>query len=152
MFEANIWGMMFYGKEIAGLHGPENSYGVHLYTFVGATLLFIRHADTMIRELGYSGPLHVQARIRALREHPWLYANYGGLAERETGSGLDDELEFPIPTTSEAMREKPDTVAMEILRYVFFSVNWPDLIDTQAKRKDLLRKAYRYNNWNPPEG
>jgi hypothetical protein len=23
MFEANIWGMMFYGKEIAGLHGPE---------------------------------------------------------------------------------------------------------------------------------
>ena len=121
----------------------QNSYGVHLYPFVGATLLFIRHADTMMRELGYPGPLHVQARIRALRDHPWLYANYGGLAERETGSGLDGELEFPIPPTTEAM---------EILRYVFFSVNWPDLIDTQAKRKDLLRKAYRYNNWNPPEG
>jgi hypothetical protein len=149
MFEANVWGMMFYGKKIADSHGPTQTYGIHLYEFVGTMLSCIRHADTMLQALGYSGPIHIRASLKSLCEAPWLYSeSYGGIFDKKMESQLDDEVEFSISTTTDNLRNEPDGVAMEILRYVFYSVNWLDLIDTQSKQEDLLRKGYYYNGWS----
>jgi hypothetical protein len=153
IFEANIWGMMFYSTKIAESDNPEQTLGIHLYRVVGTILLFVRHAATMLNALGYSGPIHIEMRLSALRGVPWLHNFALGSAEmyREGGSELDDEFEFSIPTVKEVLCEKPDSIVMEMLRYIFFSVNWSDLIDTQPKLETLLRTGYQYNFWYSPD-
>jgi hypothetical protein len=150
MVEANVWGMIFYCSKIADKHGGSDPiYGIHLYQFVGTTLLFIRHADTILHELGYVGPIHVQVGLRFLRDVPWLYGrpDTSGIFVNKMESQLDDELEFALATTVEDLREKLDEIVRKVLSYVFFAVNWPDLIDTDAKLQDLIRMGYRYNSW-----
>jgi Putative DNA-binding domain len=150
MFEVNVWGMLFYGTRIDdNLSGTR---GIHLYGFVGETLLFLRHAGKIIQALGYSGPIHVQMKITKIRDVPWLYGtqNIAGIFS-EKGSVLDDDCEFAISTTCEILREKTDGIVMDLLRYVFFSVNWPDLIDSQTKLEELLRMGYQYNSWPVPQ-
>ncbi|MFI5114094.1 MAG: helix-turn-helix domain-containing protein [Terriglobales bacterium] len=149
MFEANVWGMVFYCTKIADADNPVHAFGIHLYGFVGTIMLFMRHAETILRTLGYSGPLHVQMSLHGMRDVQWLYGSTG--IYTQNGSVLDDDVEFSIPTTSDGLRENLDGVLMDILRYVFFSVNWPGLIDQQSKLEDLLRSGYQYNMWFPPE-
>jgi hypothetical protein len=149
MFEANVWGSMFYCAKIADSDNPANTFGIHLYSFVGTTMLFIRHAETMLRELGDSGPIHIQMRLSAIREVPWLHGSIG--INVKQGSSLDDQVELSISTSSELLREKTDGVVIELLRHAFLSVNWPDLIDTRSKLEDLLRSGYQYNSWYVPE-
>jgi hypothetical protein len=56
IFEANVWGMLFYGTEI-----DNNTRGtpgiIHSPHFVGCVLVFLKHAGIMLRLLGYSGPI-----------------------------------------------------------------------------------------------
>jgi len=59
IFEANVWGMLFYATAIEGNH--YRSVGIHLGDFVGHILVFLRHAGNMMKAFGYSGPLHSQA-------------------------------------------------------------------------------------------
>jgi hypothetical protein len=61
-------------------------------------------------------------------------------------SGLDDAFGLSVSTTVENLREKPDDVAIELLRSIFFSLNWSDLVDTQAKLVDLIQKGHGFNN------
>jgi len=56
-------------------------------------------------------------------------------------------MEFSISVSREELQEKPDDVLKEILKYVFFSVNWPGLIDTEEKLLDLIQMGRRYNTW-----
>lgn len=68
--------------------------------------------------------------------------------ESRPGSPLDDDVAFSVNTTIEEFREKPDRIAMDLLRIIFFSVNWPGIV---AKPQDfiaLIRKGYKYNFWN----
>jgi hypothetical protein len=152
-FEANVWGMMFYCTKIAGADNQAQKFGIHLYRVVGTLLLFMRHAGTMLKALGYSGPIHIEMRLSAIRGVPWLHTFASGAAEvyEEGGSELDDEFEFSIPAVTDALFDKPDGLVMEMLRYIFFAVNWPDLIDTQAKIETLIRTGYQYNFWYAPE-
>jgi hypothetical protein len=66
------------------------------------------------------------------------------------GSELDDDVAFSVTTSSDALSEKPDGVAMEVLRYIFFSANLPDLIDPPHQLEDLVRMGYKYNFWTEP--
>jgi hypothetical protein len=152
-FEANVWGMIFYCTKVAGADNLAQKFGIHLYGFVGTLLLFMRHAGTVVKALGYSGPIHIEMRLSAIRGVPWLHTFALGAAEmyEESGSELDDEFEFSIPTVSDVLFDKSDNLVMEMLRYIFFSVNWPDLIDTQAKIETLIRAGYQYNFWHAPE-
>jgi hypothetical protein len=149
IFEGNVWGMTFYRTKIADDDNPGKTYGIHLYGFAGTTILFLRHARAMIQALGYSGPIDVQMSLYSMREVPWLYGahGYGGGIFTQKGSELDDDVEFSISTSSELLCEKPDNIVMELLRYVFFSVNWSSLIDTQQKVEDLIQMGYKYNGW-----
>lgn len=151
MFEANVWGMLFYCTKIGETYNPsETGLVIHLHGFVGHTLLFIHHADAMLQALGYAGPIRIEATISSILRTPWLYAS-GSSSAIFSGSELDDEVSFSITTTNELLREKPNGVATDLLRYVFFSVNWPDLINTPRKLEDLILKGYAYNSWPHPD-
>lgn len=145
MFEASVWGMMFYCSKIADDLNPAHIFGIHLYGFVGTTMLFLRHAEAMLQALGYSGPLHIQMTLDEMRGVQWLYGAPGIYTAE--GSKLDDRMEFSISASREELQEKPDDVLKEILKYVFFSVNWPGLIDTEEKLLDLIQMGRRYNTW-----
>jgi hypothetical protein len=147
IFEVNIWGMLFYGTKIDGDH--NGTFGIHLYEFVGHVLAFIKHAGDMLPKLGYSGPILVETALASVLGVPWLYAEQGGFPASRPGSELDDSVEFSISTTSEALRDRPDGVAMDVLRYVFFSVNWPGLVEG-SNLENLVRFGYQYNSWPPP--
>ena len=67
-----------------------------------------------------------------------------------SGSELDDEVEFAIETTSEALRESPDSVAKDVLREVLFSVNLSRLVDTPQKLGNMVLGGYDYNSWPRP--
>jgi hypothetical protein len=139
LFEANIWGMLFYCTKIA------DANSIHLYGFVGYLVLFLRHAEKVLRALGYAGPIYIETTLASMRGIPWLLHEQGLVPT--AGSELDNDVAFSITTTSEELCEKPDDIAMDILRYVFFSVNWPDLIDTPKKLEELVLRGYKFNYW-----
>jgi Putative DNA-binding domain len=146
IFEANVWGMLFYGKEIE--HQVNEEVGIHLHDFLGCVLLFIHHADKMLQVLGYSGPILIETALSSILGAQWFHSLEGSwISNRPPGPELDDNFAFTIETTSAALHERPDGIAMELLRYIFFSVNWPDLIDTPQKLNDLVLRAYDYNFW-----
>jgi len=143
IFEANVWGLMFYGTGIARKH--DTQFGIHLGEFAGFISLFIDHAGKMLRALGYSGPVLIETVMTAMRGVPWLNPQEGWLSPRD-GSVLDDEVQFPIVTSDDMLTAKPDLVAMEIIQYVLFAVNSPLTIDSQ-NLETLIRNGHIYNNW-----
>jgi hypothetical protein len=149
MLEANVWGLLFYASEIE--QKRENYSGVHLNHFLGQLLVFIEHACLMLREIAYVGPLIIEMRLESMCGVPWVYF-YQGVAPR-TGpaSELDDEASFSIATTSETLGEKPDRIAMDLIRYVFFAMNWVDAADSDEKLEDLVKSGYLYNRRRAPE-
>ena len=152
MFEVNIWGTLFYCAKIADADNPSRTWGIHLYGFLGHILLFLHHSDQMLRALGYTGPLCVEVRLSSMLSAPWLHG--GGLGGSaifsRPGSELDNDVAFLVSTTGELLRENPDAIARDVFSYVFFSVNWPDLIDTPQRLDDLVRMGYKYNSWSLP--
>jgi hypothetical protein len=152
IFEANIWGLLFFCTKIDGDH--SGGFGIHLYELVGLILVFIRQAEKMLGSMGYSGPIVIETALTSLLKVQWLHAPAGiggGIVATKQGSELDDDVAFRITSTRDALREKPDGIAMEMLQYIFFSVNWPDLIDSQQKLEELVRKGYSFNLWQQPD-
>lgn len=149
IFEANIWGMVFYGTQIDGEH-TTGTRAIHLYEFVGSVLIFVRQAAGLLQLLGYSGPVLIEATLASIRGVPWLYTQQGVWLESKAGSELDDDVSFSITTTTEGLRERPDGIVMDVLRYVFFSVNWPSLVQT-PHLENVLRSGYAFNSWQQPE-
>jgi hypothetical protein len=152
--EANVWGLLFYGVQIEDDHyagGQQNIRGIHLNQFIGSILVFIYHAQEMIQGLGYSGPLLVETALTSLRNVQWLFSPGGNpWIETKAGSVLDDDVTFSIDTSSDELRERPDGVVMNILRYIFFSVDWPGLTEP-LKLEQMVRNGYTYNSWGQPK-
>jgi len=149
MFEMNTWGTLYYGTPVANNDNIQVIYGIHLFGFVGYLLLFIRHAATVLRVLGYTGPIYIEVVLGSIRSIPWLRSSSPeGSAMR--GSELDNDVTFSIDTTSEAIFLEPDKIATDILRYVLYSVNLPGLVDSLEKLKQLIRGGYEYNFWRIP--
>jgi schlafen family protein len=148
LFEVNVWGMLFYGARI--YFESEEISGINLSAFLGYVLFFIRHGAKMLQSLGYSGPIAIETTLSPILGVNWLH-EWAGYPQAEPGSVLDDEVTLTVPTTSEALREKPDGVAMEVFRHVFFSVNCSGLADTPQTLEQLVRKGYEFNRWAPPQ-
>jgi len=147
MHEANIWGMLFYGVQLM-YESHENVTGVHLHHLLGCLSLFVRHADLLLRAMGYSGPTTIVARLDSIQGVRWLHGLDGPWASvRPPGPELDNDVTISIPATTEVLREKPDAVTIDLLRYIFFSLNWSDLIDTEEKLNELVLRGYDYNFW-----
>jgi hypothetical protein len=147
IFEANIWGMIFYATKVYEDHNGTS--GIHLGQFVGSLLLFIEHSAKLQRLFGYSGPIDVELAVDSLLTVKWLDPRQGWFIERP-GSELDDEIGFTIFTTSDEFRDKPDGIVRELLRNTFFAVNWAALVDTPQQIESLIRSGYTFNFWNQP--
>ncbi len=154
LLEANVWGMVFYATRLDEMDHPGHRgsalTGIHLYEFVGHLLLFLRHANDLFRRTGLIGSILIEASLRSIRERKWVYARelIPGMSPMGTTrppSGLDDEFALSVPTTVEFLREKSDEVAMEIVRSIFFSLDWGDVVDSQEKLKTLIQQGRQFD-------
>jgi len=148
--EANVWGMVFYAVRLDEELHPGGLSGIHLYEFVGHLLIFLQHANDLFRLTGQVGPILIEASLQSIRDRQWVYAHQPipGIAPIGTirpPSGLDDEFALSVPTTVENLCEGPDGVAMEIVRSIFFSLDWGGVVDTQAKLETLIRQGHGFN-------
>jgi hypothetical protein len=119
IFEANVWGMPFYGARI-WVKSKEAS-GVNLSAFLGYVLLFVHHAAKLLQALGYSGPVTIEVSLSPILRVNWLH-DWAGYPQALGGSQVDDEIVLEVPATTEDLRERPDSVAAAVFRQVFFSV------------------------------
>jgi hypothetical protein len=147
ILEANVWGMVYYATEIE--RTSKGLDGIHLNHFLGQTLVFLSHASATLGEIGYSGPLTIEMRLEGLCGTPWLYFDVDRPAKGPS-SELDDDVAFAIEATGDMLAKKRDSVAMDLLRYVFFATNWTDMADSPEKLERLVRSAYGYNMWKEP--
>ena len=148
-FEASVWGALFYAVELDTDHGPTKARmeGIHTYQVVGYILLFVRHAAKILRAIGYSGPLLIEVALGSILGVPWLRAAYGVLMQSDVRSVLDDDVGFSIRTTAEELLRRSDGIAVEIVRRVFLSVNWPGMVDSAQECERLIRSGYEFNSW-----
>jgi Putative DNA-binding domain len=154
LLEANVWGMVFYATRLDEVDYPGHRgnplTGIHLYEFVGHLILFLRHANDLFRLTGLMGSILIEASLRSIRDRRWVYARevargMSPMGTTRPSSGLDDEFTLSVPTTVELLREQSDEVAMEIVRSIFFSLDWGELVDGQAKVEALLEQGHYFN-------
>jgi len=145
IFEVNVWGMLFYATKVEEDH--HLATGIHLSEVVGYLLLFIRHSGTMLQSLGYSGPIHIEITLNSLLNAQWLLPQQGAWFSTRPGSELDDTVAFSVATTSDLLRDDPHSVVADLLRYLFFAVNWSGLVDSQEKIGQLVAAGRKYNFW-----
>jgi len=148
--EANVWGMVFYATRLDEEEHPGNLSGIHLYEFVGHLLIFLKHANDLFLLTGLVGSVLIEASFHSVRERKWVYAHQPipgmvPIGTTRPASGLDDEFALSVPTTVEHLCENPDEVAIEILRSIFFSLDWGSLVDSQEKLGTLIQQGRRFN-------
>jgi hypothetical protein len=144
LLEATTWGSLFYATEIE-LERKDAYLGIHVFHFVGQLLVFLEHAGRVLTGLGYGGPLHIVMRMRAIRGVPWIYFQ-DGFPVTGPASMLDDRVEFSWSSTEPELTDKRDAVAIELLRVVLFSTNWPSSTE-QVTLQAYIRGGYKYNSW-----
>ena len=89
-------------------------------------VMSLLHAGKMLQAMGYAGPLLIYSLLSSVLGVPWLQSMYGGAVMLpKSGSELDDEVDFSMATTCEAILERPDGVAMELLRRICSPVKFP---------------------------
>jgi hypothetical protein len=145
IFEANIWGLLFYTAKIEDQEEDKSS--IHLPRAVGLVLLFTRHAMTALNAIGYAGPIVIEVRLSSVLRVDWLYFTQRTFANRKSGSELDENVVFSITTTTDRLREEFRQTAMDLLQYILFSVNLSRFADTPKKLEQLIEDGYGYNFW-----
>ena len=159
-FEVNAWGMLFYGVHVHMQHEVQVGNvtriieGIPLSEFLGCILFFVRYSHVLLKALGYFGSLTVWISLKPIDRVKWIddWRGFpGDFPDAADASPLDDELTLEIPIDSEAIEKKPDGIAAEIFRRVFFSVNCANFVKTQSDVEHLLRRGYQYNNWKLPD-
>jgi hypothetical protein len=148
-FEANVWGMSFYGTQIDVI--TQGVAGVHTYHFAGYVLAALRHAAHLLDFFGYSGPILVEIAITSILGVPWLTAPDGFLRSGSS-SELDNDVIFSIPTSTDEMGEDSRDLDKAVLRKAFYAVNLARFVDTDPRLESLRSRAYEYNFWRHPTG
>ncbi len=147
LMEANVWGMLSYAVCIA--KEAEHYRGVHTGNFVGCVLVFLEHALQTFQKLGLTASLQVEVRMEGIRGIPWIEFPYGRNASVEAAQPkLDDAVAFTLPTTTDALTRSRDQLAVEILRIVFFAIDWPAAAESSEVSK-FVAWGYKHNRWDP---
>jgi len=145
IFEVNAWGMFYYVVRVDEDHNAMR--GIYVRQFVGYLLLFLKHTGQVLKSLGYSGPLEIRIALDALLSVQWLDIQQGTWYSAKPGSELDNDVKFSLSTMREQLSDRPDAIVMELLRYVFFAVNWSDMVNSQQKLEKLIREGKEFNRW-----
>jgi Putative DNA-binding domain len=144
LLEANIWGMLSYATGIG--EEREQFRGIHTPQFLGYILVFLKHAARIMRDLGLMTSVHVEVLLHGVRGIPWVHFPSGFPAHGPC-SVLDDTVSFSLTATTETLMQSRDQFAMDLLRLVFFAMNWPGTADDPAKLAALVRWGNEYNGW-----
>src|SRR5437879_12125301 len=72
--EITVWGHLFYAVEVQDEHevqpgSAEKVVGIHSNAIVGYLLVFLAHATSVLKMLGYDGPRILRAQMRST---PWV--------------------------------------------------------------------------------
>jgi len=151
MVEVGVWGNLFYALEIERLTGEQGHQvaGIHLYAFLGHVLVFLEHARRIYRRMGYSGSLFVRAILRRVRGKPFIYADPYGSQEVGPSSRIDDEVIVEFSTPADRLYTHRDDVAGDLLKTLFFALNWPDQAADPGLIANLVAKGAYFNSWAP---
>jgi hypothetical protein len=150
LIEITVWGHLFYAVEMEDLHqdekGAEQARGIHSNAIVGYLLVFLEHASSVLKGLGYDGPLLVNVQMVRIRGVPFLAFPYN--APKEVGAApFDDTLSFEVGTSSTALATDRDSVVGEIIKTIFLALNWSAPALGPNAVKQLIEKGKEYNYW-----
>jgi hypothetical protein len=147
--EVNIWGLLFYGVRLD--RDVLGGSGISLVDFVGHLLLYVRHSGQLLRRMGYSGPLHIESSLGPINGVKWYRSarNHAGFTQSAC-SELDNTITFSISPTREELADRPDGIALDILRVILFAVNASGVAESQQKLEELIREGFEANFWNNP--
>jgi hypothetical protein len=148
--EANVWGMVFYTVALNEKTHPSSPEGIHLGEFVGHLLLFLQHASDLFQLTGLIGSILIDTSLLAIRDRKWLYPQQVAPGMPSFGavrppSGLDDAFALSVSTTVENLRRNPENIAMELLRSIFFSLDWSGLIANETQLGELIHYGHKFN-------
>jgi hypothetical protein len=145
--EANVWGLLYYVSEIERVY--EKVTGIHLSSLLGHILVFLEHARQLYSILGYDGTIEVRLILERIRGKPFLYFPMN-IPEIGPSSRLDDSFGFDLLISSSRLKSQRDDVATDILRTLFFAMNWPDVATSSDSIKQCLQYGYEFNFWQAP--
>ncbi len=148
LLEFNVWGLLYYATEIE--RKDKTWEGIHLYHFLGHLLVFLSHAKRIMETFHMVGPIEIELRLDAVLGVHWIYAE-SNQPVQGPASLLDNSVTFSLSLSAERLRERTDGVAMDLLEYVLFAMNWASMVENKQQLRDLLRSAYEYNQWSIPE-
>jgi hypothetical protein len=148
LLEMTVWGHLFYAVEFEDVftdeRGGEQARGIHSHALVGYLLVFLEHARSVLKMLGYDGPLLVQVQMVRIRGIPFLY--FPNNTPEEIGAApFDDALSFDVSTSSTALATDLDNVAGEIAKTIFLALNWSAQALGLNAVKQIIQKGHDYN-------
>ena len=149
LVEANVWGQFTYSCEIEYLIGGEglDNAGIHLNAFLGHILVFLEHARTIYHKIGYNGSLLLRTLLKRVQGKHFLHFPDGNSPVPGPASRIDDEISFDISISAGKLNEQRNEVAGELLKTLFFSLNWPEQGADSSAIMALLDAAAAYNSW-----
>jgi hypothetical protein len=150
LLEITVWGHVFYAVELEDVHqddkGKQQARGIHSNAIVGYLLVFLEHASSVLKMLGYDGPLLVQIQLVRIRGIPVLWFPYN--APTEVGAApFDDTLSFEVSTSSAALANDRDAVVGEIAKTIFLGLNWSAPALGADAAKQIIQRGKDYNFW-----
>jgi hypothetical protein len=148
LLEANIWGLLFYATEIDDQ--VKEDYGIHLNRFLGQVIVFLKHAQGILPRLGYVGPLTIEMRLEGICGTQWIYFDLPNTPTKGPVSDLDDDVSFSLAITTDDLATRLDGVARDLLRLIFFAMNWPAQAESDARLIDAIKDGYKFNMWEIP--
>jgi hypothetical protein len=69
--------------------------------------------------------------------------------EEGPSSQLDDKISFALTVPSSRLQTNRDTITADLLRMLFFAVNWPGMVDQDVQINALIDSGYKFNMWQP---
>jgi len=141
IFEANTWGLLNYGFCI--VEERPDYKGIHSLYFIGRILISLDHAAELLRYFNLSVSVQIKVTLSGVRDVPWVI--FQGFPVQHTSSPLDDVVEFSIESTTDMICDSPDAVAGEVLRTIFFALNFPSTADQPEKIARLLQAGRDFN-------
>lgn len=135
LVEANVWGQLTYFFEIEYLVGAEGREvaGINLLSLHRYINVYLDYARTVYRELGYNGSLLLRALLKRVQRKPFIYSLSRNVPEIHPASRIDDEISLEISSSAVRLNEQKDEVAGDLLKVLFFSLNWPEKGQELAK-------------------
>jgi len=148
LLEITVWGHVFYAVELDDLYQDAQKgaqvRGIHSTALVGYLLVFLEHASSVLKLLGYDGPLIVQVQMVRIHGIPLVW--FPNNTPKEVGAAhFDDALSLEVSTSSAALSNDRDNVVGELAKTIFLALNWsapalgPDAV------KQIIERGYDYN-------